>query len=49
MDEQEQVARAEASHDRVWAAPKLTELRIWSGTEAKGTEISESSTTKNSS
>lgn len=48
MDEQKQDLQAAASHDRSWLAPKLTELRIWSGTEAKGIEVTESSTTKNS-
>lgn len=48
MDEQKQVARAEGSRDRAWVAPKLTELRIWAGTEAKGSQVTESATTKNS-
>jgi hypothetical protein len=48
MDEQKQVASTAASNDRAWRAPKLTELRIWSGTEAKGSQVTESSTTRNS-
>jgi hypothetical protein len=49
MHEQKQDASPTPSHDRAWRAPQLTELRIWSGTEAKGSQVTEGITTRNTS